>query len=296
MRRLFFYVFFTLIFIGRINPVPVNAAVDAAAGQGNDIDSSALFFKGADEVQLPVVMYHLVTRNGKYIGRYGITPEALESDLKYLSDNGYSTVVMKDVIEFVGGGAHLPEKPVMLTFDDGNSSDYTYVLPLLRKYNMKAVLSVMGKQADEFTAAVEKNSGAVYPNLTWPQIRELAQSGHAEIQSHAYNLHGGGGAGIRSGESAGGYKERLRNDLTRLQNRCAEELSITPNTLTYPLGVFNKGSEALIREMGFAASFSCTEGMNIIKRNNPEGLFLLKRCIRPTGKDIADVLNGIKAK
>ncbi len=264
----------------------------ANAYASDDVDASVLFSN--EPVKLPVIMYHLVTNQDKYIGRYGITPDALESDFKYLADNGYGTVVMKDVLDFVKTGAPMPEKPVMLTFDDGNSSDYSYVLPLLKKYNMKAILSIMGKQTDQYTADTAKYNGGSYPNLTWPQLKELAASGLVEIQSHAYDLHNAGGAGRRQGEAMPAYQARLGKDLEKLQALCVNNLGVRPDTFTYPLGVISKGSEEVLRELGFAASFSCTEGINEIRRGEPERLFLLKRCIRPTGKGMAEILGKYK--
>jgi peptidoglycan/xylan/chitin deacetylase (PgdA/CDA1 family) len=263
--------------------------MDVQASAGADVDASVLFRK--ETVRLPVVMYHLVTNQGKYVGRYGITPDALDSDLKYLKDNGYNTVVMKDVSDFITKGVPLPEKPVMLTFDDGNSSDHTYVLPLLKKHNVKVILSVMGKQADQYTSDAVKYGGGTYPNLTWPQLKEIVGTGLAEIQSHAYDLHSAGGAGRRHNESMGEYQARLRKDLSRLQECCAQELGVRPDTFTYPLGVYGQGSEEVLKGLGFVASFSCTEGINEIKQGEPEGLFMLKRCIRSSGKHISEILN-----
>ena len=66
-----------------------------------------------NEVKLPVVMYHLVTKNPKHIGKYGVTPDELEQDLAYLKSNNYNTVVMQDLLNFVNNGTPLPENPVM---------------------------------------------------------------------------------------------------------------------------------------------------------------------------------------
>jgi peptidoglycan/xylan/chitin deacetylase (PgdA/CDA1 family) len=250
-----------------------------------------VFFKQNKTAEVPIVMYHLVTKNGKYIGRYGISPDELESDLIYLKENGYKTVTISDLVNFVHHGKRLPKNPIVLTFDDGNRSDYEYLYPLLKKYNMKAVLSVMGKTSDEITKMALDNKNGKFSNLTWPQIQEMVKSGHVEIQNHSYNLHGLGGSGKRKNESMEHYQARLGKDLLHIQERCWEELAYRPNTFTYPLGVVSKGSGEVLKEMGFAASLSCQEGMNILTQGEKDDLFLLKRDIRPSGYSIKRVLD-----
>ena len=70
-----------------------------------------------------------------------LSPAQFESDLKYLKENGYHTVVVQDLIDYVEKGVPLPEKPVMLTFDDGYYNNYYYAFPLLEEYDAKIVIS-----------------------------------------------------------------------------------------------------------------------------------------------------------
>jgi peptidoglycan/xylan/chitin deacetylase (PgdA/CDA1 family) len=260
----------------------------------DDLDDAAVFFWRSKEVEVPIVMYHLVTEKGKYIGKYGITPAELEADLRYLKDNGYRTVVMEDLIQFVQKGKRLPKKPIVLTFDDGNTGDLVYVLPLLEKYKMKAVFSVIGEATDRFTKAKNESPNGKYPNLTWAQINEMVDSGRCEIQSHGYNVHGRNGAGKRGGESAEAYHNRLRADLLKLQEICFEHLEYKPTTFTYPLGVISKETQAVLDDLGFTASLSCQEGINVLKQGEPKCLFRLKRSNRPSGRPIKILLEAME--
>jgi len=261
-----------------------------------DIDDAEVFFRRDKEAHVPIIMYHLVTENSKYIGKYGVSPSQLEDDLKYLKQNGYNTVVMQDLIDFVEKGKGLPKNPIVLTFDDGNSSDYQYLFPLLKEYDMKAVISIIGKVVDEYTEDNAKNPARKYPNLTWPQIKEMHDSGLVEVQSHGYDLHGSAGSGKLKRESAEAYRRRLSADLTKLQNRCDEQLGAKPNTFCYPLGVISKGSQAVLEELGFVASLSCQEGVNTIKQGEKECLFKLNRYNRPSGRSVEEILERIRAK
>ncbi|MCL2189562.1 MAG: polysaccharide deacetylase family protein [Defluviitaleaceae bacterium] len=247
-----------------------------------------------NEAFVPIIMYHLVTENGKYIGKYGIRPAELEADLKYLQDAGYETVLMADLINFVHHNGTLPAKPIVLTFDDGNTGDVNYVLPLLEKYDKRAVFSVIGQAADKYSPQAEKNPKAKYPNLTWAQIREMHLSGRCEIQSHGYDVHGRNGAGRNRGESSTAYHTRLLQDLQKLQKRCEEEIGFTPTTFTFPLGVISEGAQQILDEAGFAASLSCQEGMNRLTQGDAHCLFRLLRSNRPSGVPVKILLDKIE--
>ncbi|MDR0272096.1 MAG: polysaccharide deacetylase family protein [Clostridiales bacterium] len=286
MRKFFIYFFCIILFAG---------TCFAADDEPEEIDSE-VFFRRVREVELPIVMYHLVTHNSKYLGKYAITPAELESDLKYLQENKYNTVVMKDLIDFVNRGKKLPKNPIMLTFDDGNSSDFLYLLPLLEKYEMKAVLAVLGEATDKCTAEAEKYPGRKCPHLTWQQIFELHESGLAEIQNHSYNLHTPPlGSGKRSNESTSDYHARLMANLQKFQDACALHLNYVPTAYVYPLGVIGENSRSVLEELGMSGSISCQEGMNTIRQGDKDCLFRLRRTNRPSGRSIEDILLKLKS-
>jgi len=273
--RIIFLCFFATVFF-------------AAPCFGEEPDAEVFIFR-AKEVEVPIVMYHLVTERPRYLGKYGVSPSELEQDLSFLAENNYRTVVFRDLIDFVTLGTCLPENPIMLTFDDGNLSDLSYVLPLLEQYDMKAVVAIIGEAADRFTAQAEETPGR-YPNLTWPQIAELHASGRVEIQSHSWDLHTVPiGSGKKRGESAESYHARLLADLQRLQNACAEHLDYVPTAFVYPLGVIGDGSREVLEELGMFGSISCQEGKNIIRQGDKDCLFSLRRTNRPSGRGIEKI-------
>jgi len=245
-----------------------------------------------DEIEIPIIMYHLITEKPKYIGKYGITPQDLESDLKYIKENGYTTILMQDIIDYVYNGNFLPDKPILLTFDDGNYSDYIHLYPLLKQYDMRAVLAVIGVVSDKYTEESVKNPTAFYPNLNWAQIKEMHNSGLVEIQSHGYNVHGRGGSGEKRGENQDTYHSRLFNDLKQLQDACVLNLNgYAPNTFVYPLGVVGKNSRTVLEQLGMLSSLSCQEGVNILKPGDADSLFKMYRYNRPSGQNVQEILN-----
>jgi peptidoglycan/xylan/chitin deacetylase (PgdA/CDA1 family) len=239
---------------------------------------------------VPIIMYHLITKQSNQLGKFAITPDEMEADLKYLVENGYETVCMADLIRFVDGRKTLPDKPVVLTFDDGRNSDYDYLLPLLKEYDMKAVLSIVGEFTDEYTKVKFANK----PHLTWDQIEEMHKSKRVEFQNHSYHFHDGIGCGRRKSESMEAYQDRLKADLSKLQETLKKKIGRAPTTFTYPLGVISKGSQDVLKDLNMKASLSCWEGMNTITEDDPDCLFLLKRNIRRYKQPISSILNNME--
>ena len=114
----------------------------SALGAGNAVQTEAPP-PPALEKPVPIVMYHKISVSQRSLGKHVIAPEELEADLRYLTENGYETVFMADLIAFVHEGRPLPDKPIVLTFDDGYYNNYSKGMPLLEQYDMKMVLSVI---------------------------------------------------------------------------------------------------------------------------------------------------------
>jgi len=242
-----------------------------------------------EPVEVPIIMYHKVTRDRGQLGKHAITPGELAADLAFLADNDYQVVTMNQLIAFVLGDGGLPEQPIVLTFDDGYFSDYRYVFPLLKQYEIPIVSSIMGKITDTYTK--EGRQDINYPHLTWPLIREMASSGLVEFQSHGYDLHRPGqGAKQRRGETDKAYATRLGADLNTLQARIEAELGTRPTTFTYPYGARSRTSDGILKSMGFSASLICEGRRNLVSRGNADCLFGMGRINRPHGRSLEEIL------
>lgn len=244
------------------------------------------------KTKLPVLMYHLVIDDASRVSEFVITPDMLRADLQYISDNGYTTVVMQDIIDHVQSGAPLPEKPVMITFDDGYYNNYLHAYPLLEEFDMRAVISVIGTEADEYTASGETSQ--YYSHCTWTQLAEMSDSGVIELQNHSYDMHhiaeDAMGIGRRTDEELSAYQSRLYDDLSKMQQRFIDELGITPTTFTYPFGASNEDARAVIADLGFSASLG-TSGMTYYVSHDPDCLQLIPRYNRSDKISAKDILS-----
>lgn len=233
-------------------------------------------------VDLPVVMYHAVLKDEARHGQYVISPAELENDLLYLKKHGYTTIHTKDLIAYTQG-VPLPEKPILITFDDGYYNNYLYAFQLAKKYRCKFVLSPIGRWADFYTETGETN--AYYTHATWDQLKEMADSGLVEVQNHSYDLHSTNGpVGVqrRQGESEAQYKARLSADVAKAQQAIQDHLGQAPTAFVYPFGAVSKSTPQIIKSLGFSATFSCREQFSRVTRD-PESLYDLGRFLRPSG-------------
>ena len=238
--------------------------------------------KVEDRIDLPIIMYHGLLKEEKRQGQFIISPNLFEQDLRYLQENGYTTVVIADLIAYVQDGKPLPEKPVMLTFDDGYYNNYLYAFPLLKQYNCKMVLSPIGRYTDEYTQ--NKDTHANYAHCSWDAVREMMASGLVEFQNHSYNLHsidsGRKGAKKKAVESLVDYRTLLVEDVMKMQTRMQEETGYTPTAFVYPFGAVSSESLPILKELGFQATLICESHINAITRD-PECLYGLGRYRRP---------------
>lgn len=133
------------------------------------------------DVKVPVLLYHnFVTTvpesdpdNFNYIN----TPESFEENIKTFLDNGYTIISMKDLADCDSGKTELPSKPIIITFDDGYYSNYEYIYPILKKYNVKVSIFIV---TDKIGKEI---NGIKY--LGWDECLEMQNSGLVEIFSHS---------------------------------------------------------------------------------------------------------------
>jgi len=234
---------------------------------------------------LPIIMYHSILKDETKTGKYVVTPDTLASDMVYLKNAGYETVTMSDVIAYVKNGEMLPEKPVVLTFDDGYRNNLTYLLPLLEEYDMKAVISVVGAYAKHFSESEDHNIN--YAHLTWGDMSTLVESGRVEIQNHSYDMHSIGerkGSMKMSTETMSQYRESFVEDALHNQTLLLENCGIVPNTYTYPYGRITTESVSFLEDIGFEAALTCYEYVNMLG-NDESVLMSLGRFNRPGNID-----------
>lgn len=237
-------------------------------------------------IYVPIIAYQSISRDESLWGENVISPIELEKDIIYLKQNGYTPVFIQELIDYVHIDTPLPEKPVVLTFDNGYSDNFEYVLPLLEKYDFKATISVVGS----FTEISDNSS--LSPYLSSEEITKLYESCHVEIANQSFELQSLStrqGALIKSGESYEDYRNVLLKDLSKAQEYLLNNSKIVPTTFTYPYGLTCEAGERVVKSMGFKASLGGDEKPNFITKD-PQCLYNLNRYKRTTSIDSVSIV------
>lgn len=252
-------------------------------------------FNSEKGIKLPILMYHSVTDNSAKTGKYVMSQNAFEEDMKYLKDRGYNTVSAKQLIKYVYLGEDLPENPVVLTFDDGMYNNKECVLPVLEKYDYTAIFSVVGSYADEYTENNIVNTD--YSYLRWSDISELSENPRIEFGNHSYAFHSISrkryGTKKNKNESLLDYVNAFYQDTEKLQSEFLTNCNFKPVIYTYPFGSYSKESLKVLKKMGFLVTFSCFEGVNTITHDS-DCLYMLKRYNRDGRLSTAQIFTKLK--
>lgn len=241
---------------------------------------------------LTVIMYHSFLKDTSKSGKYIVTPSQFENDVIYLKNIGCSFVSVNDIQNFRQGKGSLPEKAVLITIDDGNCNNYSYIYPLLKKYNIPALISPICYWVEKYTENGDTNP--LYAIMTKDNIREMHNSGLVEFGNHSYNLHstsGRFGTCKMPDESAESYRKMLYEDLKKADDIITEATGEKPCALVYPYGMISPESYEVANELGYNILFSCTEGINRIHAGDDR--YLLKRYNRPAGIDSSQYFSKI---
>lgn len=188
-----------------------------------------------------VFMYHHIkpasqNKEGEDIS-FTITPETFEEQVKYLISKGYTFIGLEDL------SSNNFKKPLMITFDDGYLDNYKYVFPILKKYNIKAVIFLIAGQI------------GINPKLmSWEQIYEMQKSGLVSFGSHGMNHKN-----IRRMEEHQALQE-LKESKKLLEAKLGHSIS----AFCYPYGA--GGNEERVRKLvfdaGYSFDFSTRRGLN----------------------------------
>ena len=195
-----------------------------------------------DDVKVLVLNYHMV--NPMLIS-LAIDPTDFDWQMKYLVDHGYHTISPDELYDFMEGTGTLPDRPVLITFDDGYVDNYTNAYPILKKYNLKATIFIV-------TGFVSSRKGY----LTWDQLREMEQHG-IMAQSHT----------VTHAPLPELPDERIREELVESKRTAEAELGHPIDFIAYPTGVHDLHIVSIAKAAGYRGGFTVKYG-NVDRSSN----------------------------
>ena len=258
-----------------------------------------LLLPGKREVDLPVLIYHaFCPEDSGVISESWVSADRLAEQLAALQAVGYRSVTLADL----AAGSKLPDKPILITADDGYLDNLTVAAPIFEQYGFTLSVAVIGVSAGKETY---KDTGTpIIPHFSLEQAQPWVERGVVELFSHSYDLHQGDldGPDHRhsvtrlEGESDEAYRYVLEQDF----RRSLEQLgTLGAPALAYPHGEYTEISERAARAAGFRITLTTETGLNRITQGDTENLYLLRRNMvtqKQTGTALVQLLQDLKAE
>ena len=208
---------------------------------GRNVYASASNISGKKtEYQVPILVYHsigpvqnkkgLQLKETKTQAHYRVNTEMFEKQMKYFSDNGYHPISFATYVNSLKDDTKLPEKTVVLTFDDGWKTQYKYAVPILEKYNFTATFFIV-------TSYINGNYNAY---MNWDNLKDLVAH-NFDIESHTENHL------ILTKINS----QKLITELTDSKKTLEDKLAIKVIALAYPNYVQNQNVRDVVKSSGY---------------------------------------------
>lgn len=206
------------------------------------------------EVRVPILVYHNVRppvakRLSAYEAAYDMTPAQFEAQMRHLKDGGYSSTSLDAVYRALTEGASLPEKPVVITIDDGRANQYENAVPLLEKYGFTATYFV-------FTNAIDREG-----YLSAAQINALAASGNEFCSHSRYHPY-----------LTKSSDKELIAEIAGSKSALEKTLGAEVRCFGYPFGLSDGRVTNAVRDAGYAFARGLRHGVT----HRPDDIFDMK--------------------
>lgn len=235
--------------------------------------------------QFLVLAYHDVEDDAADQRYLSVRTSALNEQISWLLHNGYHIISVQDILDAHDGKKTLPPKAVLLSFDDGYSSFYTRVWPLLQTWNVPALWAPVGSWVDTPENQKVNFGGLMTPRdrfATWDMVRELSRSPLIEIGSHTWASHYGIPANPQGSrepaianrfydKATGRYEtdrqfnQRIGDDVRKVTEKITQVTGKAPRAWVWPYGAANGTSLAIARQQGYQLAFTLEDGLGNVQ-------------------------------
>ena len=235
--------------------------------------------------ELTVISYHeIADKKNALIPEYAVSPTNFVRQMDWLKNHGYHFVSVDQVLAARAGKLPLPERAVLITFDDGYRSVYSNAFPIIKLFNAPAVIAVVGSWLEPTTGEVVNFDGRAVSRdemLNWTQIKEMTDSGLVEVGSHTYGLHDGISANpqgnmqpaattriysptTKTYENEDRYKKRVYADLKKNNDLLRDHGIRAPRVIAWPYGSYNIEARETAEKLGMPIGLTLDDGPNTV--------------------------------
>ncbi|BBR59290.1 poly-beta-1,6-N-acetyl-D-glucosamine N-deacetylase PgaB [Klebsiella sp. WP4-W18-ESBL-05] len=210
-----------------------------------------------------------------------VRTSALNEQISWLLHNGYHAVSVQDIIDAHASRKTLPPKAFLLSFDDGYSSFYTRVWPLLKAWNVPALWAPVGSWVDTPAGQKVNFGGLMTPRdrfATWQMVQEVSRSSLVEVGAHTWASHYGLPANPQGSlepaianrfydRKSGRYEtdqqftQRISEDVRKVTEKISSVTGKAPRAWVWPYGEANGVTLAIAKKQGYQLAFTLADGL-----------------------------------
>ena len=201
----------------------------------------------SEKKKVPILMYHSISWHASPKYRpFAVSPALFAEHMAYLHQHAYTPITVTQFINArVKGSSTLPERPVILTFDDGFADFFTGAFPMLLHYRFPATLYVTTAFVNGTSRWLLREGEATRPMLTWNQLTEISAAG-IECGGHSHQHHQLDTLPLAQARDEIVHCKKL------LEDRLGQEVS----TYAYPYGYHSAAIKRLVLQAGYTSA--CT--------------------------------------
>ena len=233
---------------------------------------------------VPVLMWHNLAEESS--GDMTISVDTFRAQIEALHEAGFKTVSLQQLYDYVHFGTELPEKPIVLTFDDGYFSNYEYAFPILQEYDMQATIFAIGVSVGKDT--YKDTDHAMTPHFGADEAREMVDSGLISVQSHTFDMHQwppfeDGNAQVREtllpfdGEADADYEAAVEADFAESRELLESITGQPVNALAFPEGAYVTLTQDALCSAGAELTFTTVRAVNTVVKGLPQSLCAMPR-------------------
>ena len=232
-------------------------------------------------VSVPILLYHSVARtSAPRFKKWTVHPETFAAHMRYLDDQHYTPLTVTHWMRLMDQHGRLPERPIVISFDDGYADFLVNAMPVLQQYGFEATLYVVTKYVGQRSVWLQGQGAGDRSLLTWAQLDEVSAAGiecgahsHTHVQLDAVPL------------------PEAREEIVRSKRELEQHLDRPVETFAYPHGYHNARVRELVQEADFTSACAVKHALSTVDDDR----FALSRIIiaADTSADrFADLLAG----
>ena len=203
-------------------------------------------------MKVPILMYHMVCEtNDPKEKRYCCHPKAFKRQMAHLKKGGYCIITLEQLVDSIINGNTLPQKSVVITFDDGFMDNYKTAFPVLRKNEFPATVFIVSRLLGQSNEWMQKEGYPKRQLLGLDKLKEMTPLGisigaHTATHPHLTELP----------------PEVATREIENSKNELEQQLGLKVNFFAYPYGEFNNVVKTAVVRAGFKAACSAVSGFN----------------------------------